>query len=307
EYAQAYPDKEQWLQLSGAETVVGWPLMSGEIPIGSLLLVWSEPQRLDTAQLAYISAVATMVSQALVRARIYVDAYARASVLHSAAHPHELIDAAGLDYRALYRPAEAAHGLGGDWYSVMSLPEGRTYLSVGDVIGHGLMAVEDMAQLRSAGNAYAYQGLSPRQVLTQMNRYAATQIQGEFASNFVAVFDPDTHSLSYGSAGHLPALLRRAEGDVVRLSDAQGTLLGPFSDAVYIEKTVAVGPDDVLVIYTDGLVEHLDETLEEGIAHLERVVAVWPPESLLDLQSLAAAVAPSPHADDLVILVVRFD
>ncbi len=307
EYAAAYPDNAGLVAGGGMQSVVGWPLNSGGQSFGVLVLAWTRAQPLDTAQRAYISAVATMVSQALVRAKIYADEHARAAVLHSVAQPVARADAVGIEYRALYRPADAAHGLGGDWYSVMALPDRRTYLAIGDVIGHGLLSVEDMAQLRSTGNAYAHQGLSAAQILTELNRFAASQIRGDFATNLVAIFDPEHSSLSYGSAGHLPPLLRRAAtGKVMRLSDALGPMLGPFPETVYVQNTIAVGAGDVLVMYTDGLVEHYDEDLKTGIAHLENVLAAWPPEALLDCEALARDVAPAPHDDDLCLLIVRF-
>ncbi len=307
EYAAAYPQRAHVLRLGSVESMVSWPLTSGGEPFGALQMVWPDRQPLDEAQRAYVSAVATLVSQALVRARMHADEHARAAVLHSVAQPVAQLDTVGLEYSALYRPADAAHGLGGDWYTVMALPGRRTYLAVGDVIGHGLLAVEDMVQLRSTGNAYAHQGLSAAQLLTELNGFAVHQIGGEFATNFVAIFDPDQGSLSYGSAGHLPALLRRAEtGEVVRLADAQGPMLGPFDDAVYVERTVRVGPGDVLAMYTDGLVEHYDEDLMAGISHLEQVILAWPPDALLDCEALARDVAPAPFTDDLCLLIVRF-
>lgn len=307
EYAAAYPDRAQVIGQSAFGSIVSWPLDAGGAPFGVLQMVWSEPQSLDHAEVAYISAVTTMISQALVRAKIYSDEHARAALLHSVAQPAALVRAVGLEYRALYEPAEVAHGLGGDWYSIVALPERRTFLSVGDVIGHGLMSVEDMVQMRSSGNAFAVQGLSPAQVLNDLNRFAATQIRGEFATSCVALFDPDTQMLSYGLAGHPPALLRRADtGHVVRLADAHGPPLGPFADSVYEQSAVNVSDGDVLVMYTDGLVEHQDVDLRAGIAHLEQVLAAWPPDALLDCESLTESVAPSPRSDDLCLLVVRF-
>ena len=307
EFAAAYPHRVHFWKLSRVQSISCSPLASGGDPFGVLQLVWSEPQEFDQAQLAYISAVSTMVSQALVRARIYADEHARSVVLHSVAQPDAHIDAEGLDYRALYEPADSARGLGGDWYSVMALPGRRTYLAIGDVIGHGLLSVEDMAQLRSTGNAYAHLGLSTAQILAELNRFAAHQVVGEFATNLVAIFDPDTSTLSYSSAGHLPALLRRAQtGEVVRLSDASGPMLGPFDDSVYVQSTVAIEPGDVLMMYTDGLVEHYDADIKVGISHLEHVITAWPPEALLDCEALAQAVAPDDHDDDLCLLVVRF-
>jgi serine phosphatase RsbU (regulator of sigma subunit) len=69
---------------------------------------------------------------------------------------------------------------------------------------------------------------------------------------------------------------------------------------------VQVNPGDVLVMYTDGLVEHHDEDLRAGIDHLEEVLAAWPPDALLDCEALVESVAPSPRSDDLCLLVVRF-
>lgn len=307
EYEDRYGDAGRLLRIGGIASVAGWPLTGSGTCIGALVLSWSTAQPLNEAQQAYMSAVTTMVGQALVRAKSYSDEHARAMVLHTAAHPVSPADIAGIDYAALYRPADDAIGLGGDWYSVMALPNGRTYLSVGDVIGHGLMAVEDMAQLRSTGNAYAYQGIGPAGLLAELNRFAGHQIRGEFATNLVAVFDTRDRSLSYSSAGHPPALLRRADtGEVIRLAGSRGPVLGPFEDAVYLDATVQVGPDDVLVMYTDGLVEHDDESVEAGIAHLEGIIAARPPEALLDCEELAADVAPAPHSDDLCLLIVRF-
>jgi hypothetical protein len=307
EYAARYPDRAHWMSFTGTESIVAWPLAAGGDPFGVLQLTWSNPQPFDEAQLAYISAVATMTSQALVRAKVYADEHARAAVLHSLAQPVAQVHTVGMEYRALYEPADSDRGLGGDWYSVMALPDRRTYLAIGDVIGHGLLSVEDMAQMRSTGNAYAHLGLSTAQILTELNRFAAHQIQGEFATSLVAIFDPEAGTLTYSSAGHPPAMLRRAAtGEVLRLSEASGQMLGPFDDAVYAQATVTVASGDVLIMYTDGLVEHHDADLNVGLGHLEGVVAAWPPGALLDCEALARDVAPDSHDDDVCLLVVRF-
>ena len=306
-YREAYPDTGLVGAGHGAESIVGWPLSYGGEPFGVLVLLWPGPGPLDTSQRSYISAVATMVSQALVRAKIYADQHARAAVLRSLAQPVAQVGVVGLEYRALYRPADDVHGLGGDWYSVLALPDGRTYLAVGDVMGHGLSSVEDMAQLRSTGNAYAHRGMSPDQVLTDLNRFAVNQIRGEFATNLVAFFDPGDFTLTYSSAGHLPALLRRARtGEVIRLSEASGPILGPFEDSGYEQSTVPVGPGDVLVMYTDGLVEHHEDGLTAGIDNLEQVVTAWSAEALMDCEALAGVAAATPSPDDICLLVVKF-
>lgn len=309
EYAATYPDKVHWLRLSRAESVVGWPLAAGAEPFGALLMVWSDPQPLNIAQRAYVSAVATMVGQALVRAKVYADEHARAAVLQSAVLPTTPGATPGLDVCVTYEPADVAEGLGGDWYDVMTLPENRTYFAVGDVVGHGLPAVEDMAQLRSAGRALAHQGLPPATLLAELNSFTRDASQGKFATMAVAIFDPDESSLSYSSAGHPPSLLRRAAtGEVSRLSDAQGSVLGPVHDAGYTESRLHIAPGDVLVMYSDGLVERRGVDIDAGIAGLERMILDWHPDTPLSnyCDALQERLAPRPRTDDICIIAVRF-
>jgi len=88
---------------------------------------------------------------------------------------------------------------------------------------------------------------------------------------------------------------------------AVGDVIGHGDTGEVITLSEALGdPCCVLVMYTDGLVEHCDGDPRTGIAHLEQAIASWPPEALLDCEALAQQVAPAPHADDLCLLVVRF-
>jgi serine phosphatase RsbU (regulator of sigma subunit) len=308
EYAAAYPDKAHWVALSRSESVVGWPLTSGGAPIGVLLLAWDDQQQLDTAQLAYVSAAATMVGQALVRSKVYADEHARAAVLQSAVLPTGPVAIAGLDVCVTYEPADVAQGLGGDWYDIMPLPDGRTYLAVGDVIGHGLPAVEDMAQLRSAGRAFAHQGLPPAQLLAELNGFTRHASQGKFATMAVAIYDPSDGVLTYCVAGHPQPFVRRvANGDVIRLTDARGPVLGPLPEARYSEGTVRIAPGDILVMYTDGLVERLGMDVDTGMARAERIIAGWDGEALIEYcAALQDQLAPRPRGDDVCIIAVRF-
>lgn len=308
EYAGVYPDNVRWQQISGTETVVGWPLTAGGDPFGTLVLAWSERQPLDPAQLAYISAVATMVGQALVRARIYQDEHARAAVLQSAVLPDSPSEVSGLDISVTYEPADVIQGLGGDWYDVMELPGNRTYFAVGDVVGHGLPAVEDMAQLRAAGRTLAYAGLPPGRLLTELNQLTRDTSQGKFATMAVAIFDAAAGSMSYCLAGHPPPLLRRHTGEVIRLSEGRGVVMGPMPHAVYDEERVCVAPGEILVMYTDGLVERRGFPIEKGISHAQRIIVGWEPHVDLreSCQALQETLAPRPRADDVCVIAVRF-
>ena len=291
----------------GYEHVAAWPLLSGESATGVLLLGWKEPQGFDAEQLIYISAVAAMVGEALVRAQSYADEHARAAVLHSALHPASPPTIVGTEYCVCYEPADTVHGLGGDWYDVLPLPDNRTYLAVGDIVGHGLQAVEDMAAMRSAHRALAHRGQSPAQMLADLNSYTENVIRSEFVTMVSAVFDHTAGVLTYSSAGHPPAFLRKAEtGEVIQLVDVNGPVLGPVNSAHYEDGSIAVGRGDVLVMYTDGLVEGPGLVVSDGISRAAQTVAAWPPEKLLDGKALADHLAPTPRSDDVCVLVVRF-
>lgn len=316
EFSARYPLASSWFDGTEAQTLASWPLDAGGRPIGVMQLMWRRPQPLDAAQCAYFSAAATMVGQALVRARAYVDDHARAAVLQSAVLPAVPGDADGLEIRVGYEPADAVHGVCGDWYDVMPLVGNRTYLAVGDVVGHGLPAVTDMAQLRSAARALAVQGLPPSAVLAELNSFTRHASKGRLARLTVATFDSAAAVLRYGLAGNPPPLLRRkANGEVTQLSSASGPALGPIPSANYTEGLVRLEPGDIVLFYTDGLVERRGTRIEAGgasdidagIAEAEKLLADWDPNSSLSAASatLHQTLAPRPRVDDVCTMVVR--
>ena len=189
EYAAAYPDNAGLAAGGGMESVVGWPLNSGGQSFGVLVLAWTPQPNRSTPPSAYISAVATMVSQASCAPRSMPTSVPRRGVALGG-------PAGRARRRRRYRIPRAVPAGGRRPPSGRGLvqrdgaADRRTYLAIGDVVGHGLLSVEDMAQLRTTGNAYAHQGLSAAQILTELNRFAASQIRGDFATNLVAIFGP---------------------------------------------------------------------------------------------------------------------
>ena len=294
---------------SGGPSLRGaWPLFAGDHVTGVLLVGCDQAHPFDAEQMTYVSALAAMVGEALVRAQSYADEHARARVLHSALHPPHGHTTAGMQYCVCYEPADTVHGLGGDWYDVMALSKNRTYLAVGDIVGHGLKAVEDMAQLRGAARTLAHRGQSPADVLADLNGFTEDVLQSQFATMVLAVVDHASGTLTYSSAGHPPAFLRKADtGTVVRLADANGPVLGPVPAAEFRDGVVGVDSGDLLVMYTDGLVERPDMSLAAGISNVEHLLTQAPAGALIDCRAVADELAPAPRSDDICLLAVRFD
>ncbi|NDI49750.1 SpoIIE family protein phosphatase [Modestobacter sp. CPCC 205251] len=164
-----------------------------------------------------------------------------------------------------YAPATGTLEVGGDWYDVVDLPGGLYGVVVGDVVGRGLDAAAVMGQLRSAARALLLESRSPHQVLSALDRFAALVPGAVCSTVFVAVVDPQTGSLRYSSAGHLPALL--TDGYAVQhLDRAQGLPLAVAPDRERPEATLTTPGGSALLLYTDGLVERRGEDLDAGIA-----------------------------------------
>jgi serine phosphatase RsbU (regulator of sigma subunit) len=114
--------------------------------------------------------------------------------------------------------------------------------------------------------------------------------------------------MSYGLAGHPPVLLRRSrDGQVVRLVDADGPVLGPIRDATYTEGHVKLEPGDVLVMYTDGLVERRGRDIETGISQAQRLVADWRSDTVMaqGCRQLTETLALPPRQDDVCVIALR--
>lgn len=168
-----------------------------------------------------------------------------------------------------YRPSSDVLNVGGDWYDVSELTAGRFAVAVGDVVGHGLNAAVVMGQLRSALNALTLLDLGPGAALTGLDRFARQDSDAVLTTALKVIVDTATHTLTYSSAGHLPAVLLDADGTVTLLDKASGPALAlPVEPALRPEARRHYQPGARLVLYTDGLIERRDEAIDVSVHHL---------------------------------------
>jgi serine phosphatase RsbU (regulator of sigma subunit) len=310
EYEQRYPGSDTPAFLAPGSSWLSWPLWTGTAPVGAIGLMWRHPQQFEPGQLAFVAAAADLVAQALVRARVYADEHAIAAVLQRAIMPAAAAVIPGLEIGASYRQAGTTQQIGGDWYDALALPGQRAYLAVGDVVGHGLTAAEDMTQLRNAGRTLAIAGYQPARILEELARVTDWATSGKFATVATAIIEPDVSVVTYATAGHPPILIRRAKTGTVEIPPpTEGPALclpGDQDLAQYSQGQTGFEVGDIMLMYTDGLIERRGEDLEDGINRVAERLRAWPPGVPLGrlCDDLIACLGAEPQLDDMCVLAV---
>ena len=206
-----------------------------------------------------------------------------------------------------YQPATRPLQVGGDWYDVVDLDDGRIALIVGDCVGHGLAAATIMGQLRSACRALLLEQPSPSAALSALDRFAARLSGARCTTAFCAVLSPDTGEVVYSSAGHPPPILVMADRTTHLLDGAAATPLGLPYDRSRPEAREIMPARSTLLLYTDGLIERRREPLDKGIRRATDLVQDNGDTALEGLaDEIMSRLAPSDgYQDDVALLLYR--
>ena len=204
-----------------------------------------------------------------------------------------------------------ANTVGGDFYDVLPLPDGRIILAVGDVAGKGSPAALLMALLLAMLRTLVDEQLEPVPLVTRLNAQIWRHSPGSrFITIFYAVYTPSTGELTYVNAGQNPPLIRRADGRYERLG-ATGIALGMFDRSGYAAVETRIEPGEMLVLYSDGITEAEDpsgQPLEEP--GLQSILDSYPeePPAQLGIHIIKAVeryAQASRFTDDLTILILK--
>jgi len=213
-----------------------------------------------------------------------------------------------LTLAARFTPAGQGLAVGGDWYDAFALPAGDIALVVGDATGHDVLAAARMAELRNLLRALAVDRQdSPAATLSRLDG-VLSQVANELSGTCVygqVVSSGGSRSLRWSSAGHLPPVLLRA-GVAVLLETTADLMLGVRPDTERHDHQRELQAGDLLVLYTDGLVEDRHIGLDERLEVLRLLVeqlALDGPEALAD--QLVSQLAS--REDDVAVLVVRVE
>jgi sigma-B regulation protein RsbU (phosphoserine phosphatase) len=205
-----------------------------------------------------------------------------------------------------------AHAVGGDFYDFLSLPNGDLGIAIGDVAGKGISAALLAANLEATLRAEARHAPSDlAEVIATVNQqFHEACFEEGYATLFYAAFDPASRILRYVNAGHNPPLVRRADGTLEWL-DAGGAPAGMFGEWLYQEGQVRLNPADILIAYTDGIVEAQNAFGEDwGLSRLSQLADEFMEEPAAEIKdqiwkTIDDFASGARQRDDMTLLVLR--
>jgi CheY-like chemotaxis protein len=241
------------------------------------------------------------LATALDATRTYAQEHHLALTLQHSLLPQTLPPVTGYDLAVRYLPASETAEIGGDFYEAIRL-DGTLMVAVGDVGGHSLHAATIMAELRHATRAYLAEGHSPAGVLDRLNSLMCRLMPGETATMCLVGIDLADGGARFANAGHPPPVLRTRAG--TRLIQESAPLLG-IRVRPPTETVLTLEPDDLLVLYTDGLVETRTEPIDVNLARLVDAVARAEPDLEAFASRVLREVGPPVANDDIAMVALR--
>lgn len=314
-----FPEGEPFYARARTEGSAEVPLRSHGEVLGSLSVAFAAPHAWRPAESDLLEALAALAAQAVARVRarraqrIATSAVRRLaetlqrSLLTDPPQPNHL------QVATRYRPAAQEAQVGGDWYDAFLTPDGAITLVVGDVAGHDREAAAAMAQVRNVLRGVAQTlGKPPAAVLTALDVALRGLQVGVLATAVLCQVEQtparaaqDLRVLRWSNAGHPPPLLVHADGRAELLTREPDLLLGLAPEAPRCDHTVELPPGCTVVLYTDGLLERRDRSLDAGLDQL-CAAAEGLHEATTDevCDALLARLVTEPE-DDVALLVLR--
>jgi len=203
--------------------------------------------------------------------------------------------------------------IGGDYFDYLPQPDGRLGVAIADVSGKGVPAALIMATFRAALRAQRVRGIPLDAIAGRLNRILFDSMDASrFVTAFYGLLEPRTGSLAFANCGHNPPLLLRAAGPRDVLASG-GPALGMWRAATFVQGAASVQPGDILVLYTDGVIEIMNAAGEMfGIDRLEDVIRRCPGYPSRDIveavvDATRAFAGRAGYEDDFTLVIIRRD
>jgi GAF domain-containing protein len=293
--------------LRGEGATAYLPVREGGGIIGVLVLAYRNQFEFTANMRETLLSVADQAGVALHRANLLAHHRHVSTTLQAGLQPPSLPEVAGIASAAVYLPAGSADA-GGDWYDMFEAGDGSIVAVIGDVVGHGIAAVASMARLRHVLSGYLFAGHPPGEALRLANRMLFGVIKEEqrMATAAIVVIDPERRTALTARAGH-PPLIVRQQGRAFLLEGQAEVPLGVMADADWTEESVDLVPGTLLLMYTDGWIDHPGSDPGSRLESLRAMVATVDDDPAVVLEALEHGFARRDQRDDAAAMVLIID
>ena len=309
EYAVQYPELAEVVASAALGATAAIPLHDSQgHAIGAVAFAWPAAMNFDAPLRVRLATLCDLAAQTLERVSLYEAEHALITTMQRQLLTR-LPEVDGLELAALYEPAAAAVGMGGDWYDALPLEDGSLITIIGDIVGHGVEAVASMARLQHLITGLVRTGTPLGEVFERANSLARAS-EPIFATCLLLHFDPRHRRLGVASAGHPWPLARTPDGQVRRLKGGRQAMIGARLRATEVDY-VDLPPGTIVLAYTDGLIERRSESIEASIDrlihHLAGAETSRSANELLDqlVASIDAERDTTATNDDIAAILVR--
>lgn len=296
----------------GLRGILAAPLLVGDETIGVISLYCYAARVFTDKEKQLLTSIALHAAIVVHNAKLYTAEATIAEALQRSLTSRAPERCKGLAFSGKYMPALDEASVGGDFFDVIPLPNGKVAVVIGDVSGKGLDAAIHLAACKYMLKSLIYTHPDdPAGVLAQLNDAMGYYFQQEFfVTAFLAVIDPDTRDISYASAGHPPAFLIAQQGQMHTRLSSTGLPLGCGRACRYGLETLTADTEDVLLLYTDGVTDAVKDGFRLEIEGLHRLVfEAAEMTGARIVESISEALdqdSDSRRKDDIALLAVSF-
>jgi serine phosphatase RsbU (regulator of sigma subunit) len=306
------------IRLSGIKSVLAAPLENQGQVVGLIYVDCRMGHRsFEEADLRLLTSLANVAAAKIQNARLMADAaekkqmdreFALAREIQQRLLPESPPEIPGYE---LYGSNIPSRQVSGDYFDFRARPDGKIYATIADVCGKGVGPALLMASLQASFHAWADETVPVAEMTGRLSEAISRRTGPDrFITFFLLLLDPKTGEIEYTNAGHNPGLLRRRDGSVEELA-SHGLPLALFPGKPYGSSKLTLGPDDLLLLYTDGVTEANNPKGDEfGMPALKEFVGKQMHRSAADIEAdLGAALDEhaqgEPFADDRTLVMVR--